>query len=432
MTENFICGNFSQRDGGGIGHLGLSDQGLIADNVILFNENFNQGRTVSGGGISIAGAPPLGTDVLSPGSGSVTVTRNRIQGNLAGAGDGGGMHLKNVNGEDVATSPGKGTGSWYVVDVTNNMIVNNVAALAGGGISLQESARIRIIHNTVAHNDSTATASTAFTPADPNQSVPQPAGIVARVHSTALANAVQGKQPARYAVGYPNPDLEDNVIWQNRSFSFFGDLSGDTPVYGLLPDVTVDPPVYDDLAVLGTAAPECLEPVYSVLGSLVGPRGCDYTGNGNLSSDPDFVAEYFNGDRDATIAFPEGTTALQVPPAFDEGGNFIRVRYGPLTEIRLDTGEPYGDYHIQSGSPAVNAGSVITTLPELATDFDGEPRPDATSGLVDIGADEAAAAEAAAAATASAETAAVMALATPVDTAPKAKKGGTKKRKGQR
>ena len=55
VTDNFICGNFSLSDGGGIGHLGLSDNGRIANNDILFNENFNQGLTVHGGGIFIAG-----------------------------------------------------------------------------------------------------------------------------------------------------------------------------------------------------------------------------------------------------------------------------------------------------------------------------------------------------------------------------------------
>ncbi|NNG45590.1 MAG: hypothetical protein HKM86_00550, partial [Deltaproteobacteria bacterium] len=69
VTENFVCGNFSTSDGGGIGHLGVSDGGLIAHNAILFNENFFQGFTVSGGGIFVGGAPPTGgLGSLSPGS----------------------------------------------------------------------------------------------------------------------------------------------------------------------------------------------------------------------------------------------------------------------------------------------------------------------------------------------------------------------------
>ena len=68
--------------------------------------------------------------------------------------------------------------------------------------------------------------------------------------------------------------------------------------------------------------------------------------------------------------------------AFDEGGNFIRLRYGPLTQTRVDTGLFYGDYHIQSVSTAVDAGTNVG----ISDDFDDEPRP---SGVApDIGADE--------------------------------------------
>ena len=59
VTDNFISGNFGIGGGGGIGHLGLSNGGLIARNTILFNESFQQGLTVNGGGILIAGGSPL-------------------------------------------------------------------------------------------------------------------------------------------------------------------------------------------------------------------------------------------------------------------------------------------------------------------------------------------------------------------------------------
>ena len=50
----------------------------------------------------------------------------------------------------------------------------------------------------------------------------------------------------------------------------------------------------------------------------------------NISSDPEFVLEYVNGARHQIIE-QEFTTAIQVQPAFDEGGNFIDVRFGPLS-----------------------------------------------------------------------------------------------------
>ena len=47
------------------------------------------------------------------------------------------------------------------------MIVDNMAGLAGGGISLQDTARANINNNTIANNDSTATAGAAFAAGQP-------------------------------------------------------------------------------------------------------------------------------------------------------------------------------------------------------------------------------------------------------------------------
>jgi hypothetical protein len=424
ITENWVCGNFSLGNGGGIGHTGVSDGiwetqpnsgpqnqrvwvltqvPLIQDNTVIFNENFNQGQTISGGGIFIGGAQPLTPGALTPGAGNVKVIGNKIQGNSAGAGDGGGMRLAGINGQDVGANPDNTpprNGSqgqndprpWYAVDVFNNMIVNNVAGLAGGGISLQDTADVRIVHNAIANNDSLATAGEAFPPNSPNESNPQPgAGIVTRPHSPQLAAA-----GTVGAFSDPSP-FADNIIWQNRQFFFFvDDTSGCTPgdptclsTYGLCPDVSLglacpggNAVVYDDLAVIGAGTLAC-DPNNS-------GTSCILTGG----SDPQFVAEYVNGDR-SSIFQPEVTTAIQAPPAFDEGGNFIRPSHGPLSlydDATTPDGDPgtlFGDYHIQGGSPAVdNVGAVDLTAsyPDLLLDIDGEPRP--AQGGVDIGADE--------------------------------------------
>jgi hypothetical protein len=418
ITENWVCGNFTARDGGGIGHIGYSDgrwerQGtgaarrrvlvdapLIKDNFVIFNESFFQGQTVSGGGIFIGGAPPLTPGGLTPGSGNVQVVSNLIQGNAAGAGDGGGIRLAGVNGQDVATQPEI---SWYAVNIFNNMIVNNVAGLAGGGMSLQDAVKVRIVNNTIANNDSLATAGEAFAPGSPNQSTPQPgAGIVTRGHSTQLQ--------AAGAVGtFSNPaPFADNIIWQNRQFFFFvDDTSGCTPgdagctsTFGICPDVSGalacpggNTVAFDDLAVIGATA--CLSPTYSILTNLAEDApDCSYNaGSNNQALDPQFVAEYFNGARSAVFQ-PEVTTGIQTPAAFDEGGNFIRPRYGPLSLYNDATspgdGEPgslFGDYHILSGSSAVDTGTNLTGLSDyLDLDYDGESRPFESG--VDIGADE--------------------------------------------
>jgi hypothetical protein len=325
--------------------------------------------------------------VLSPGSGSVEISGNLIKGNSAGVGDGAGIRLSRINGQDVSTQGGGQNPTVNVdwtIDVINNMIVDNMAALAGGGISLQDALDVNILHNTIANNDNASTSGDAFTPGTPSQSNPQPgAGIVSRAHSAELVQFLPVS-----AAGFSDANLVDNIVWHNRKFFW---LLDDTPIpaiSGLCPDIgnpplgltcpaipgdTPDPvtgAVYDDLAVIGTAGSlTCTDCVVST--PVLTP------------GDPTFVAEYVNGSRNTTTVLLEGT--IQAVPAFDEGGNFIRLRYGPLTQT--DTDFPsvlLGDYHIQAGSSALNTGSDAG----VTDDFDGDPRPDATSGLFDIGADE--------------------------------------------
>jgi len=294
VRDNLIAGNFTQGNGAGIGHWGRSELGTIARNWILFNQSFNQGITVSGGGLFIGGAQlPDGT---TPGSGKVTVDGNLIQGNLAGAGDGGGIRTEFNLPADT-------------INIINNFIVNNVTGLGGGGISLQDAADVSILHNTVAHNDSTATAGPAFL--SPNQSTPQPAGIVS---------------------WDSNPVMDSNIIWQNRSF-YFSISIADPTSFGLL-EAT---PLFQDLA-----------PGLVSTNSILTAGGLD----------PQFVAPYFNGP-DPTILLPEAT--IQAIPAFDEGGNFIDVRFAPLTTEG-------SDYHISDTSPAIGVGSAGLTQ----TDVDGD------------------------------------------------------------
>ena len=92
-------------NGGGIGHLGRSNERHRSPTIpCIFNQSFNQGLGVSGGGIFIGGQAslaPVTTPRPSPGTGNVTVSANLIQGNQAGAGDGGGIRAEFVNGLDV-------------------------------------------------------------------------------------------------------------------------------------------------------------------------------------------------------------------------------------------------------------------------------------------------------------------------------------------
>ena len=395
VTDNVICGNFTTGDGGGIGHLGLSDPGYIADNIIRFNQNFNQGQPRSGGGIFIGGSDPLTIGGLSPGAGTVKIISNLIHSNQAGAGDGGGIRLQRINGVDVETYPDGTSGGgllagqvptditmWHRVDIFNNIIANNQAGHGGGGISMQDAAWVKIIHNTITRNESTGTAGEAFPPGNPNKSDNQPGGMVSYAHSSELAAVFSPDPSVDPYREFSNPELVSDIIFENRSFYYVQDDTSDPPYVGLVPDLSDGrTPVFWDLAVIGTAGSSAFDPRYCF---LTDPAGYDPS---NITGKPRFYSPLYNGDRGQTLILPEPTTGIQVQPAFDEGGNFIEVRFGPLT-TRNEKGKRLFDYHIFNSSDAANAADplVPTMYPDLGQDIDDDARPDAKG--PDIGADE--------------------------------------------
>ena len=347
IKYNFICGNFTNSFGGGISHDGLSEDGLIAHNCITFNEAFIDRANIggTGGGIAIIGERVLGA--VSPGTGSVEITGNTLQGNLARSGDGGAISLIFVNGQDAAASPLDSTG-WYTIDILNNLIVNNVTALAGA-ISLQDALKVNIINCTIANNDSTATASDAFQ-AGSTVSTPQPAGIAGRGNSIALG-----------AIGdilFSDPVIHDCIIHGNRVFNYDPALiptEGD----GLQ---RYTPMPFWDLGVLPESLNENLDPKYCL---LTDATGFDPT---NIDGDPQFVDPYDN--------------LLQTAAEPTEGGNFIDITFRPLSKI--------GDYHIGEGSAAIGTGGgvFLPTYVQLRRDIDRDRRPFPSAGDPDIGADE--------------------------------------------
>ena len=386
VTDNTICGNFTQGDGGGIGHYGLSGgfgsgsavlSGLIANNTIMFNQSFNQGQGRNGGGIFIGGAPGLSPGALSPGSGPVQILSNLIQGNQAGAGDGGGIATAAVNGADVEAASNRPS-NWYPLDIVNNIVVNNMAGMAAGGIALQDTVKVNIVNNTVAHNDSTATTGEAFAPGSPNLSTAQPAGIVSRAHSTALEAEIHNNQKGTYG-GFAKPYLLNNIVWRNRSFFFEIDTTVEPAVYGLNSAATP----YQDLAVLGATGG--LIPRFCLLTDTTGYLNNNRDGSGITDPLDLFVLPYVNTDNGETIQQVELTTTIATQPAFDEGGNFIQVRFGPLA--------PTGDYHLVntsvSRSAAIDRGAGNNNANAPAVDIDGNTRPTTVwRNRDDIGADE--------------------------------------------
>jgi hypothetical protein len=247
----------------------------------------------------------------------------------------------------------------FILDIINNIIVNNVAALSGGGISLQDALDVNIRNNTIAQNDNASTAGLAFSAGVPEQSNPQPgAGVVSHAH-------LAFNFPASADPGFSDPVMTNNIVYENRMFYWLIDGAGLT---GLCPDIggfvgldcgIPTTPVFDDLAVVGTGDDT----------DVLTYTDIHLTGDG----DPLFVAGTFNGNRETTTFLPEVNVAISAAPALDEGGNFIRLRYGPLTQTR--------DYHVEAGSPVIDASTS-----GVADDFDLEPRP--AGGDFDIGADE--------------------------------------------
>ena len=162
---------------------------------------------------------------------------------------------------------------------------------------------------------------------------------------------------------YSNPELVDNVVWQNRAFSYLADDNGARLVPELNPATAGGcdaGAAYWDLGVLGGAG--TLNPTSSVLTDTTA-----YDAS-NSMDDPALVDQYCNGAR-------AGAGPMFALPALDEGGNaWIEVRFGPLV--------PMGDYHIGETSSALD--SAVGT--DVAVDFDGDARPQGAG--ADIGADE--------------------------------------------
>ena len=403
ITENWICGNFTLVYGAGISHFGLSHDGLIEDNKILFNE-----ATDEGGGIIVTGElVPVGADpdILTPGSGSVTINRNLIQGNLAGD-DGGGIRTLLANGQDVALNPADNT-AWYHIDILSNMIVNNVSADAGGGISLDDTASVSIINNTIAYNDSTGTGADAFgapchpfavaqghCPAgagggNPTVATPTVAGLQAGAHSASLQAAFDPS----VAQSFASPVLYNNIIWHNRSFSWDGTQNGG--LGGLIPAVDAAGlgGFYWDLGVLGGAGGEQLNANSCILDGnsaalVTNPAANQIVTSDNNAVFPRFVDPYFNV-LDAAAA-PAGLITATFTPLVLTGNYHIEGPNPPLD----NTASQAIDAGAALGSIPVLGPPEVQTITILGNDIDGETRPfdeplvTDTPSAVDIGADE--------------------------------------------
>jgi len=322
VAYNDICGNFSAEYGGGISHYGLSPDGSIHHNRVYFNRAYDEG-----GGIMIAGELPADPTVLSLGAGPVSIYANLIQGNL-GNDDGGGLRFL-MSGD-------------FPYEVYNNVIANNVSTHEGGGVSLNDAPDVRFYNNTVMNNLTTATAVTS-------NGQPAPAGLSSSRNSALL----QATLPGNAAI-FSDPLLFNNVFWDNRAGSWTG---GGIAGIGQEGDAT---PIYHwDLGVAdGTGLLDATDSFLQVDTGTTGDT------SNTIGVDP-MVTEMYS-------------LTIQALP-WRGNPNFV----DPLIVALDQPVELMGDYHLQSGSPAIDAG---TSVGAPSVDFDDDGRP--LGGGVDAGADE--------------------------------------------
>jgi len=371
---NWVCGNIGSGDGGGFAHQGFIWNGDIEHNWFLFNQSTNPTLPTHGGGVIIQGQLPDGSacensaiidfdcpPALADGAGpNLVINANLFQGNTAESGNGGGLRLQEVNGNDVVNNTGgpgecfvtsspvlSGAGSygpgatqchWYQEYVTNNVFVDNVAGWSGGGLSLNDSLLVNFINNTVASNDTTASAGVLFDTSGASlANVPppgcnpgtgvgctnpittsqyEPAGLATEPIGLNLSTAWPAGVtcPAAYpnCNKFSNPALANNVFWQNRAFYITV-----TAQPGLQSTVLLNPaltqsatgscpttganggsgPFYWDIGVYGDTQPGpntstglAMNPLYSILDD----PGYDPS---NKMANPSFASQYCNGSR---------------------------------------------------------------------------------------------------------------------------------------
>ncbi|HQR71125.1 MAG TPA: Ig-like domain-containing protein [Burkholderiaceae bacterium] len=239
MDHNWVCGNLSSGDAGGVAHSGFINNGTIKNNWILFNQSQSPTIPTHGGGLAVLAAAPDRTITTGPNAGlecggvndtdcppglaegtgrGLMIDGNLILGNSAESGSGGGLRLQIVNGQDVAAFPLL-PAVWNDVTVQNNIIANNVAGWDGGGVSMQDALKVTFVNNTVISNDTTGSAGVLFNslgapiaavpppgctpvsdpssqPQDPScinpvkTSTNQPAGLVTMAHTPNLVAAL--------------------------------------------------------------------------------------------------------------------------------------------------------------------------------------------------------------------------------------------------
>jgi hypothetical protein len=361
LTHNLIEGNLASTagpgNGGGvlIGSPAGGGEGaeILADNTLQGNTASTSGQG-SGGGVYVSrGNPP---------NEPITITRNLVRDNVASVsadGSGGGLFL--------AT-----TGSTATVDA--NTVFSNVASLKagaaglGGGVYIMSSASFRLTNNVVAANQANTRGSGIWIPD----------GGLGLAQTTLADNHgspglwVERSSFSSLAVDYLSGlyvtvggTLNDNVISSTVVFSHTNGVTAEQrQIVALQVDytkhlttLTLDSALKNKYPIGSMAK---IAPLKLINTIVSGHSSMGVSGSGP------FIMEntlwYANASDRAGVILTSQDQAGD--PAF--------------------VSSAAGNYHLDQGSAAIDKGADGG----VTTDLDGQPRPNPSTGIPDLGADE--------------------------------------------
>ncbi|HET6172787.1 MAG TPA: hypothetical protein VFD90_09280 [Gaiellales bacterium] len=371
IDHNTLCANTSAEYGGAISHFGLSNGGSIDHNRIWFNRSYDEG-----GAVFIGGELPANPNTMTQGAGTVSIRENVMQANLSND-DGGAIRLLMVDGKRRSQTGQSNIGTLQLFDdrinILNNTIANNISTHEGGGIALDDATNVAVANNTIAHNTTTATAITS-------NGQPAPAGLSTAANSILL----QAELDKRYGVNsralFSKPTLFNNLFTDNRA----GSWSAATGLSGI--GLTGDPGparlwdigLADGLCTGGNTR-RCLTPVRNRLDTSALNAANVTTLADNLVGTPvNFIDDTY---RVAINALP--------------WRGYPQFVGAVLIAADLAVGQ-MGNYHLDTGSSAINAGAASTasvggiasTVPAPTIDIDDQGRANSSANPNDIGSDE--------------------------------------------
>ena len=388
IDHNTFCMNASAEYGGAVSHFGYSPDGSISYNRMFLNSAFDEGGAIVVGsepafmvvttaaGDTLAIPDPKG---VTMGTGAVSIHNNYLSDNMA-QDDGGAMRVMGTAGSQ-GLSP---------ISIYNNVITNNVTGHEGGAISLADAPVVDIVNNTIAHNVSTATASTS-------SGQPAPAGIAVDTNSGGLTAFLAASYPNDVPAwmgtatwpGFSNPRISNDILWYNRAGSWAG--SG---VAGIgLPG---DPTAMNFWDVGSSDASALLKVSSSVIGSSATASGQQYIdGGGNVTGAPPTSGLCSNnpadtnwcGSTDPTVV-PPGFSAYNMPQLVNPYATILSIaqqrtyfRFRPAAIVSVDLPASLfdvGTYGIAGTSPALNLGfnptvtgrsSVLASVPSSVPSY---------------------------------------------------------------